>query len=252
VSGFAVALTAAEARPGPAAEFLAGRPGFSLRSAREQLHRGPGFLGRALTLDAAAELRAAAEAAGLSCAFFPEEAVRPPPAPLTPRALLPGPAGFEFFADAGPVFVDYKRVTALCAACWDAPPPAAGAAALKPGLFRRLLEAAGENRLPPQARGPLETWLRADLITADGLRLKLEPESLDFSRLPGRSPSAAANFRALLLALSTGAAAARRNFFLGAFLEGRDLAPLKVAGPDAADLDLVRLLLTAPRARHVV
>jgi len=248
VSGFAVALTAAEAHPGPAAEFLARRPGFSLRSAREQLRRSPGFLGRALTLNAAAELRSAAEAAGLPCAIFPEEELGDLPAPLKPGALLPGPSGFKFFSGNAPVFVNYSQITALSVACWDAPPPASGHAALLPGLFRRLLEAAGANRLPPPARGPLETHLRADLVTAAGLRLLLEPESLDFSGLAGRGPSAAANFRALLRELSGRTPGARRNLFLGAFLEGRDLAPLKLSGPDAADLDLARLLLTAPRA----
>jgi hypothetical protein len=166
--------------------------------------------------------------------------------------MLPGPGGLEVLTDDAPLLVDYAQIAALSAAGWDAPPPPAGHAALRPGLFRRLLEASGANRLPPPGRAPLETYFRADLVTAAGLRLRLEPESLDFSALPGRSPSAAANFRALLLELSARAPAARRNIFLAAFLEGRDLAPLKVAGPDAADLDLVRLLLTAPRARHVV
>jgi len=248
VSGFAVALTAAEAHPGPAAEFLAARPGFSLRSAREQLRSSPGFLGLALTLEAAAALRADAEAAGLPCAIFPEEELRRLPAPIKPGAILAGPSGFEFFSGAEPVLAEYAQVTAFAAYGWDAPPPASGHAALRPGLFRRLLEAAGANRLPPPARGPLETYLRADLVTAAGLRLLLEPESLDFSGLAGRGPSAAGNFQALLRELSGRTPGARRNLFLGAFLEGRDLAPLKLSGPDAADLDLARLLLTAPRA----
>lgn len=248
MSGFAVALTAAEAQPGPAAGFLAGRPGFSLRSAHEQLRRSPGFLGRTLTLDAAAELRTAAEAAGLPCALFPEEALLLPPSPLKPLSLRPGPAGFEVISDRPSFFVDYKEVTALAAAGWDAPPPPANHAALLPGLLRRLLEAAGANRLPPPARGPLETYFRADIVTSGGLRLLLEPGSLDFSHLPGQTASAAANFRELLRLFSSRAAGARRNIFLGAFLEGRDLAPLKLSGPEAADLDLARLLLTAPRS----
>lgn len=247
MSGFAVALTAAEAQPGPAAEFLAGRPGFSLRSAREYLRGNPGFLGRALPLDAAAEVRTAAEAAGLACSLFPEEALLPPPSPLKPRALRPGPSHFEVLSDRPPFFVDYAQVTALSAAGWEAPPPPSGRPALIPGLLRRLLEAAGADRLPPPARGPLETYFRADLVTSAGLRLLLEPESLDFSGLEGSGPSAAANFRGLLLVLSSRSPGARRNLFLAAFLEGRDLAPLKVAGPEAADLDLARLLLTAPR-----
>lgn len=245
MTGFAAVLTDPQAQPAPAAAFLAARPGFSARSAADFLRLNPGYLGRALTLPAAKELAAAAGAAGLACALFAEEAIPSPPPPLEVSRLELLDGGLRASAGGASLFVRYEEVLVLAAAAWDAPAPSVSAAALAPGVLERVV-GLFTGRRPLPERGPLELRLRADLLAAGGERLLLAPEALDFSPLgKALAHSSLENFRLLLDGLRLRVPAAAGEPCLAALLGRAPLAPLKVAGPGAADAGLARLLLLA-------
>ncbi len=248
MTGFAVLLTDPGAAPAAAAAFLAARPGSGAPQAAAFLRANPGCLGRALTRAAAEELLAEAAAAGLRCSLFSEDDLKAPPPPaIAQRAeLLDG--GLRAASSGALLFIRYEDVLALAAAAWDAPAPAPSVAALAPGILAKVVSIFTGG--PPQPeRGPRETFFRADLLAADGTRLLFEPESLDFSPLgQARTHSSLENFRLLLDALRLRIPGAAVNACLPALLARSPLAPLKVAGPEAADADLTRLLLLARRS----
>lgn len=245
MSVFALALKDPAAPPEAAAAFLASA-GFSDKdAAREFVRRNPGFLGRSLTLEAAEKLRAAATAAGLATALFDEGELNPPPLPLRAARLEPKGTGFNVQAGGAIVFMKYEDVRLIAAAAYDAPVPPPSQEALKASIFdgvRRLAGLPGYE--PALSEPPKDTFFRADLVMADGTRLLLEPEGLDFSALgPSRSHSSLVNFRALLDALSAPAFKAVRNAFLLTFLASKPIAAMKTAGPEACDTALSLLLL---------
>ncbi|MCM2267271.1 MAG: hypothetical protein NDI60_05775 [Elusimicrobiales bacterium] len=246
MTGFAVALTAAAADPGPAADYLCAARGLGRAAAVQLLRANPGFLGRALTLEAAGALKASAAEAGLPCAVLAEDELISPPAPVKALKAAPSAAGLSVQAGGAAVFIRYEELRVLSAAAYDAPLPASDLTPLKQSLFSQVLAAAGAP-VPPVPARALETFFRADLVTSEGLRILLEPENLDFSALPGRGPASLENFRLLLATISAPAFFAARNLFVTSFLAGRPLAPLKVAGPEAADLELSRLLALQKR-----
>ncbi|MEI7529325.1 MAG: hypothetical protein WCK76_10310 [Elusimicrobiota bacterium] len=244
MSVYAVALKDPAAPPLAAAGFLAGTGEYSKDSAREYLRRQPGFLGRRLTLEAAVGLRAQAAAAGLEAMLLDEAAIPVPP-PLSPVKIELKGTGFYFTAAAAVEFVPYEAVTVLAAGAYDAPVEPLNLAALKASVFMKIRDSVlGTPEMSTAARAPLETFFRADIVAGEGrLRLLLEPEKLDFSPLGAeRGQASLANFRTLLGKLAAPAFGAAKNAFLRAFLAGEPLALLKLASPEACDLELARLL----------
>lgn len=231
------------------ARFLQASGGRTPDSARDFLRSQPGFLGRRLPLEAARKLAAAAAQAGFECLLVDEADLKAPPHALEPDRIAPKGSGFEARAAGAITFVPYDSVTVFCAAAYDAPAPAGTLRELEPGLFAKLAGLAGVP--PPPVPAPRrETFFIADLVAPrEGLRLLLRPENLDFSPLgPARSPSSLQNFRTLLDTLSAPAFKAVKNRFLQALLAGEALTALKVASPEAAELEVARLLLLARRA----
>ncbi len=253
MNAFALALKSAAAEPLTALPFLVSAGGYKKDPARAFLRRQPGFLGRNLTLEAAKSLKAAADAASLETVLFSEEDIKFPPAPLKAVKIEPKGSGFYAHAGGDPAFVKYEDINIIAAAAYDKPAAPTAAADLKPGVFDGIMRLAGvETYRPASRQPPKETFFRADIIAGNGaMRLLLEPESLDFSPLgPGRSHSSLTNFRTLLDTLAAPAFHAAKNAFLQAFLAGRPLTQLKVAGPEAADIELSRLLLlTSKRSK---
>lgn len=250
MSSYALALKDPAAEILAPAAFLAGVKGYDRESARNFLRARPGFLGRHLQLEAARGLAAAAAAAGFETILVEETAIPAPPRPIEADRIEPKGSGFEARAGGALTFIPYEAVTIFSAAAFDAVTLPDTIQALKPGLFEKLARLVGEPPPPPPAP-QRETFFRADIIFGEEqLRLLLKPEKLDFSPLgPARSPSSLVNFRALLGTLSAPCFKTARNAFLQAFIAGRPLTPLKVAGPEAADLELSRLLLlTTKRA----
>jgi len=250
VSAFALAFRDPAADPAAAAAFLANAGVADKDAAREFVRRNPGFLGRALSTEAAEKLRAAAAAAGLTTALFDEEAIGLPPVPLRAARLELKVTGFEVQAGGAIVFMKYEDIRLIAAAAYDAPVPPPSQGALKASIFDGVRRLAGLPGYEPALKAPpRETFFRADIVMADGTRLLLEPEGLDFSPLgPSRSHSSLVNFRALLDALSAPAFKAAKNAFLRSFLASKPIAAMKAAGPDACDTALsLLLLLTSKR-----
>ncbi|OGR65061.1 MAG: hypothetical protein A2X31_07850 [Elusimicrobia bacterium GWB2_63_22] len=245
MTAFALALKDPAAPPEAAAGFLVNAGAADKDAAREFVRRNPGFLGRALTREAAEKLRAAAAAAGLATALFDEEEVKLPPLPLRAARLEPKGTGFEVQAGGAIVFMKYEDVRLIAAAAYDAPLPPPSQEALKASIFDGIRRLAGlPGYEPALSEPPKDTFFRADIVMADNTRLLLEPEALDFSALgPSRSHSSLVNFRALLDALSAPAFKAARNAFLLAFLASKPITGMKTAGPDACDTALSLLLL---------
>jgi hypothetical protein len=245
----AVALRDPAAAPLAPAGFLAAR-GYGKDAARTLMRSQPGFLGRALTLEAARELAGAASAAGLETLLVREADIPAPLPAIKVLKLEPGAGGFTVQAGGALKEIPYASVSLIAAAAFDAPAPRPSLEALERSLFVKLMRLAGaETPAPATDLGPMETFFRADLIAEDGaLRLLLEPENMDFSPLgPGRSHSSLVNFRALLAALAASCAGAVQNAFLVAFLANRPLAPYKLASAEACETSLSRLLLAASR-----
>jgi hypothetical protein len=249
MSSYALALKDAAAELLAPAAFLAGVKGHDRESARNFLRAQPGFLGRNLQLEAARELAAGAAAAGFETMLVEETAIPALPHPIETDRIEPKGNGFYARAGGALTFVPYEAVTIFSAAAFDAVTLPDTLPALKPGLFEKLARLAGEPP-PPLPAPQRETFFRADIILGEErIRLQLKPETLDFCpRGPARSPSSLVNFRALLDALSAPCFNTARNAFLQAFLAGRPLTLLKVSGPEAADLELSRLLLPPKRA----
>ncbi len=250
MSGFALALKDPAAPPEAAAGFLSDSGFADKDAAREFVRRNPGFLGRALTPEAAEKLKAAADAAGLASALFDEEELKPPPLPLRAARLEPKGTGFNVQAGGAIVFMKYEDIRLIAAAAYDAPVPPASQEALKASVFEGIRRLAGlPGYEPALSEPPKDTFFRADVVMADGTRLLLEPETLDFSALgPARTHSSLVNFRTLLDALSAPAFKAAKNAFLLTFLASKPIAAIKTAGPDACDTALsLLLLLTSKR-----
>ncbi len=241
---YAVALKDAVPDREAAEAFLAGRLGDRAR-AREFLRRNPGYLGRCLPRDAAARLRVEAADSALDAALFEEDSLKAPSPLGTARLELKG-LGLRAQAAGAEVFIRYEDVSLIAAAAYDAPAPAPDLSVLKDGLFSRIRGLAGAAAAEPEPRR--ETFFRADVVAADGLRLLLEPENMDFSTLGSRRAHASLpNFRLLLEDLAAACTGAASNAFLKAFVSSGNLTPLKVAGPEAADEELARLLLLGRR-----
>ncbi|MBI4352167.1 MAG: hypothetical protein HY550_12090 [Elusimicrobia bacterium] len=261
MSLYALAIKKASTELLAPAIFLAGVRGYNRDSARSFLRSQPGFLGRNLQPEAARELAAAAAQAGFETMLIAETGVRVPPHPIEADRLELKGNGFNARAGGAITFVPYESVTVLSAAAYDAFTVPDTVQAMEPGVFEKMARLAGAE--PPKAPAPRrETFFRADIIwglerqrhlpsggeRSERLRLLLRPENLDFSPLgPARSPASLSNFRALLDTLSAPCFKAARNAFLEAFLAGRPLTPLKVSGPEAADIELSRLLLLTAR-----
>ena len=138
MSLFAVALKDHAAPPLAALPFLAGVKDFNRASAREVLRRQPGFLGRALSLEAAGELRASAAAAGFETMLVQEEEVPAPPPPLrTVKIELKG-NGLYSTAAGAVEFIPYGEIQLLSAGAFDAPVPPVTMEALKDSLFLKI------------------------------------------------------------------------------------------------------------------
>ncbi|OGS12437.1 MAG: hypothetical protein A2285_04580 [Elusimicrobia bacterium RIFOXYA12_FULL_57_11] len=250
MSLFAVALKDHAAPPLAALPFLAGVKDFNRASAREVLRRQPGFLGRALSLEAAGELRASAAAAGFETMLVQEEEVPAPPPPLrTVKIELKG-NGLYSTAAGAVEFIPYGEIQLLSAGAFDAPVPPVTMEALKDSLFLKIRASLpGGAAQGPRAGAPRETFFRADLLAGDGrLRLLLEPETLDFSPLGAlRSQSSLVNFRTLLGKIAAPAFNAVKNAFLNTMLAGAPLADLKLASAAACEAELAYLLLFKKR-----
>lgn len=247
MSLYAVILKDPAAPLGAAVPFLAGLKGQGRAAAAAFARGNPGFLGRSLLLEPARALASAAAASGFATIIAAEADLPAPPAELAAVKIEPGEGGFHVRTPAALTFIPYETVTIFSAAAWDAAYLPDTLQALKPGLFARIAALAGAELPPPPAQ-TRETFFRADIIGGEvPLRVVLRPEALDFSPLgPARRPSSLENFRTLLSKLAAPCFQAVKNDFLHAFLAGRQLAGLKVASPEAADLELSRLLL-APR-----
>ena len=247
---YALALKDTACGPLAPAAFLAGIKGHDRDSARAFARAQPGFLGRRLGLEEAKELKAAALGAGFETVLAAEADI-----PALPPALKATKIIFKddgFYAEAGGAvqFVNFGDVTLLTASAFDAPvPPVSLDAIKKDGVFETIMTLAGDPPFKPVTEsGSRETYFRADLLAEGGLRLLLEPENLDFSPLgPSRSHSSLINFKELLRQLSLACGKAVSNAFLPAFLAGSPLAPLKLAGPQACEAELSRLLLVTAR-----
>lgn len=253
MSLFALALKDPAADPAPAAALLASCAAMNGGAARTFLRRNPGFLGRALTLEAAEALKSAADSVGLVTALFSEDDIRLPPPPLKVSKIEPKGSGFYAFAGDERFFFKYEDVRLIAAAAYDAPVPPPSQEALKASVFEGVRRLAGLPGYEPADGEPgKETYFRADIMagTENGtVRLLLEPENLDFSALgPSLSHSSLVNFRTLLDTLSAPAFNAARNAFLTAFLASKPVAAMKTAGPEACDTGLsLLLLLTSKR-----
>ena len=248
MSLYALPLKEAAIEPLAPAAFLSGVKGYNRDSARDFLRAHPGFLGRNLQLETARELAAAAEQAGFETMLVPETDLPLPPPCLETDRIEPKGSGFNARAAGALTFIPYDSIIIFSAAAFDAPAVADSIPALKPGLIEKLALLAGAPPMPaPTAHK--ETFFRADIIGGEErLRLLLKPENLDFSPLgPARSPSSLANFRALLGLLAAPAFNAVKNRFLQALIAAQPLTNLKVASPEAADLELSRLLLLSNR-----
>ncbi|MDD5208065.1 MAG: hypothetical protein PHV36_01635 [Elusimicrobiales bacterium] len=250
MSLYALAIKVPSIEPLAPAAFLAGVKGYSRDSARAFLRAQPGFLGRNLQLEAARELAAAAGLAGFETMLVEETAVQAPPRPIEAEKIEPKGNGFNATAGGALTFIPYESITVFTAAAYDAFTVPDTIQDMNPGVFEKMARLVGAET--PKVPAPVrETFFRADIISGEErLRLLLKPENLDFSPLgPARSPSSLVNFRALLGTISAPCFKAVKNEFLLAFLAGRPLTPLKIAGPEAADLELTRLLLlTTKRA----
>lgn len=245
--GFAVALTDPAAEPLAPLAFLSGR-GLGRDAARAFLRSQPGFLGRALTQDAAAELAAAAGTAGFRTLIAAESAIAPPLPPIKVLKLDVRASGFGMTAGGAVKFVPFTDVGIISAAAYEAPVPPVNIDVLKAGLFVKMLRLAGAPVFSPVSEsGSKETYFRADIVAEKGqLRLLLEPENMDFSPLgAARSPSSLENFKLLLDRVSAPCFGAVKNAFLAAFLGGRPLTALKLSSAEACDTGLSRLLLAA-------
>ncbi len=247
----ALALKDIAREPLAPAAFLAGINGFTKDSARAFLRAQPGFLGRSLELEAARQLQSAAAAAGFETVLAREEEIPPLPPAIKVSRIEFKEDGFSATAGGMLHFVKFADVSFLTAAAFDAPLPAINTDAIqKDSIFEKIMTLAGEPPFKPVTEsGSRETFFRADIIAEDGqLRLRLEPENLDFSPLgPSRSHSSLVNFRELLNLFSARCPKAVRNAFLPAILENKPLALLKLAGAQACDIELTRLLLVTPR-----
>ncbi len=250
MSLYALALKEASIEPLAPAAFLTGVKGYNRDSARAFLRAQPGFLGRNLQLEAARELAAAAGLAGFETMLVEETAVQAPPRPIETEKIEPKGNGFNATAGGALTFIPYESITVFTAAAYDAFTVPDTIQGMNPGVFEKIARLVGAET--PKVPAPVrEIFFRADIISGtERVRLLLKPENLDFSPLgPARSPSSLINFRALLGTISAPCFTAVKNEFLLAFLAGRPLTPLKIAGPEAADLELTRLLLlTAKRA----
>ncbi len=263
MSLYALALKEASIEPLAPASFLTGVKGYNRDSARAFLRAQPGFLGRNLQLEAARELAAAAGLAGFETMLVEETAVQAPPRPIEAEKIEPKGNGFNATAGGAITFVPYESITVFTAAAYDAFTVPDTIQAMNPGVFEKMARLVGAET--PKVPAPVrETFFRADIIfglerqrhplsgseRSERLRFLLKPENLDFSPLgPARSPSSLINFRVLLDIISASCFKAAKNVFLQAFITGRPLTPLKIAAPEAADLELTRLLLlTAKRA----
>ncbi|MEK7721199.1 MAG: hypothetical protein AAB359_02285 [Elusimicrobiota bacterium] len=245
---YALTLKEAAIEPLAPAAFLSEIKGHNRDSARDFLRAQPGFLGRNLQLEAARELAAAASLAGFETMLLQETDLPAPPHSIEPDRIEPKGAGFYARAGGALTFIPYDSITVFSAAAFDAPAVADSIQALKPGLFTKIARLAGVPA--PEAPTPLrETFFRADIIGGEGrLRLLLKPENLDFSPLgPARSNSSLINFRALLDTLSAPAFKAVKNRFLHAFISVQPLTSLKIAGHEAAEIEVSRLLLLSSK-----
>ncbi len=263
MSLYALALKEASIEPLAPAAFLAGVKGYNRDSARAFLRAQPGFLGRNLQLEAARELAAAAGLAGFETIVVEETAVQAPPRPIEAEKIEPKGNGFNAMGGGALTFIPYELITVFTAAAYDAFTVPDTIQAMNPGVFEKMARLVGAET--PKVPAPVrETFFRADIIfslerqrhplsgseRSERLRLRLKPENLDFSPLcPARSPASLINFRALLGAISAPCFKALKNEFLLAFLAGRPLTQLKISGPEAADLELSRLLLLLPPNR---
>lgn len=250
---YAVALKETSAEPLAPADFLAGLKGYTRDSARAFSRSQPGYLGRMLQLEDARQMQAAALEAGFGTIIACETEIPPlPPAIKATKLELEG-TGFSA-ASAGVLqFVKFADISLLTAAAFDAPLPPISLDAIKTDhIFDKIMTLAGDPPFKPvSGSGSRETFFRADIIAEGGLlHLQLQPENLDFSPLgAGRSHSSLVNFRKLLKQLASSCGQAVTNAFLPAFLAGSPLAPLKLAGPEACDQELSRLLLVSPRSK---
>lgn len=248
---YAVALKDTSSEPLAPAVFLTGSKGYTKDSARAFARSQPGYLGRRLSLEDARALQAAALAAGFETIIAAEAEIPPlPPAIKIAKIDLEG-TGFSATSGGILQFVNFADVSLLAAAAFDAPVPPLNLDAIKKDpIFEKIMTLAGDPPFRPVSEsGSRETFFRADIIAENGLlHLQLQPENLDFSPLgAGRSHSSLINFRELLKQLSLSCGKAVNNAFLAAFLAGSHLAPLKLAGPQACDAELSRLLLVSPR-----
>ena len=251
---YAVALERISVEPLAPAGFLAGIKGYDRDSARAFLRAQPGFIGRRLALEEAKELKAAALGAGFETVLAAETDIPALPPSLKVAKIEFKDAGFSAEAGGAVQLVAFEAVSLFTAAAFDAPvPPVSLDAIKKDSIFEKIMALAGEPPFEPVTEaGAKETFFRAYIIAERGqLRLLLEPESMDFSPLgPGRSHSSLINFRELLKRLSAACPKAVKNAFLPAFLAGKPLAQLKLAGAEACDTELSRLLLVTPQTKQ--
>jgi hypothetical protein len=248
--GFAVLLKEPAAEPLAPLAFLSGVKDHKKDSARAFLLAQPGFLGRALTREAAQELAAAASAAGFAAATVEESAVQAPPPPIKALKIKVKDGELEIVAGGAIRTFAAEGVSVISAAAYDAPLPPLNLDPLKASVFAKIMRLAGMPVFSPVSDlANTETFFRADLLAENGeLRLLLEPENLDFSTLgPDRTHSSLVNFRTLLSQLSAGGPGAVRSIFLDAFLAGRPLTALKSASAEACDTALSRLMLLSRR-----
>jgi hypothetical protein len=248
--GYAVLLCDPAAEPLAPLHFLAGLKGWNRDSARTFLLRQPGFLGRALTREAAAALTSDAAAAGFLAAIADEGSLPAPPPPVKVLKLSPGEDGFEVVTGGVLKTVAYATVTILAASAYDAHLPPPNMDALKDSLIDKLMRLTGTPAFSPVSeKGAKETFFRADILAENGdLRLLLEPENMDFSPLGlARAHSNLENFKTLLGRLAPRCPGAVSTPFLAALLANRPLAALKPSSPEACDAALSRLMFLSAR-----
>lgn len=245
MSLYFAALKDPGAEPLAPSAFLTGRPGLDRGVVTAFLRRNPAFLGRNLAEPAAAALAAEACKAGLPAMMAREEDLPGLPKALRAAKLSPGNTGLEICAAGTKCFVPYEDINLLAAGAFDAPTRPLNTSALKDSLFTQIHNTlTGRRPLSTELNPPRETFFRAELFVEGGLRYKLDPEILDYSALAGeKTYSSVENLRLLLARISAVAFKARKNAFLGAFLAGRPLAPLKLASEAACELDIARLIL---------
>lgn len=235
-----VALKDPAADPFSPLDFLCGR-GYTRDAALGFLRNNPGFLGRRMSPEAAADLRAAA--AGLEVLLAAEDDLPALPGPLTVKRAVPKAGGFEVTDGNSFRYVPADSVRLAAAWAWDAPAPPLNTSTLAAGLAGGIKASLSGESPREEDAGPRDTFFRAELL-AGGRRLRFSPEELDFSPLGAeKGPGSLENFRRLLDRLVAPAFGAVRSAFFSAFLARRPLAGLKVAGPAACGADLARLLL---------